>query len=126
MFDEETLENITMELLSELGYETINGYELERDNFSNVILDEDLADSISKLNKNISNEEVKEVIRLIKNLDNNNTILNNKQFTNYLLEGVKIPIAENGTTRYKTIKHPHLKQKILLNYINIEYILKKN
>ena len=104
MFDEETLENITMELLSELGYETINGYELERDNFSNVILDEDLADSISKLNKNITNEEVKEVIRLIKNLDNNNTILNNKQFTNYLLEGVKVPITENGTTRYKTIK----------------------
>ena len=31
MFDEETLEKVTMELLSELNYETINGYELERD-----------------------------------------------------------------------------------------------
>lgn len=104
MFDEETLEKVTMELLSELEYEVINGYELERTNYSNVILDEDLGDSIQKLNKSISTEEINEVIRVIKNLDNNNTILNNKQFTNYLLEGVKIPITENGATRYKTIK----------------------
>ena len=104
MFDEETLEKITLELLSELEYETINGYELERDNFSNVILDTDLEDSIVRLNKGISNDEIREVIRLIKNLDNNNTILNNKQFTSYLLEGVKVPITENGATRYKTIR----------------------
>ena len=104
MFDEETLEKITMELLSELEYETINGYELERENFSNVILDEDLEDSIIRLNKGISNDEIKEVIRLVKNLSDANTILNNKQFTSYLLEGVKVPITENGITRYKTIK----------------------
>ena len=60
MFDEETLEKITMELLLELEYETINGYELERDNFSNVILDEDLEDSIIRLNQGISNDEIKE------------------------------------------------------------------
>ena len=103
MFDEETLEKITMELLSELGYETINGYELERENYSNVILDEELKNSLIKLNKGISNDEIREVIKSIKNLDNNNTILNNKQFTSYLLEGVKVPITENGATRYKTI-----------------------
>ena len=104
MFDEETLEKVTMELLSELEYEIINGYELERENYSNVILDEELESSLIRLNKGISNDEIREVIRLIKNLDNNNTILNNKQFTSYLLEGVKVPITENGATRYKTIK----------------------
>ena len=104
MFDEATLEKITMELLTNLGYETLNGYELERENYSNVILDDDLERAITKLNKNITSEDIKEVIRLIKNLDNNNTILNNKQFTQYLLEGVKVPIQEDGTTRYKTIK----------------------
>ena len=104
MFDEATLEKITMELLTNLGYETLNGYELERENYSNVILDDDLERAITKLNKNITSEDIKEVIRLIKNLDNNNTILNNKQFTQYLLEGVKVPIQEDGITRYKTIK----------------------
>ena len=62
MFDEETLEKITMELLSELGYETINGYELERENYSNVILDEELKNSLIKLNKGISNDEIREEI----------------------------------------------------------------
>ena len=104
MFDEETLETITMELLSELGYETINGYDIDRDNYSNVILDEDLEDSIIRLNNGISNDEIKEVMRLVKNLSDVNTVLNNKQFTRYLLEGVKIPINENGATRYTTIK----------------------
>ncbi len=104
MFDEATLEKITMELLTNLGYETLNGYELERECYSNVILDDDLENAITKLNKNITNEDIKEVIRLIKNLDNNNTILNNKQFTQYLLEGIKVPIQEDGATRYKTIK----------------------
>ena len=55
MFDEATLEKITMELLTNLGYETLNGYELERENYSNVILDDDLERAITKLNKNIRN-----------------------------------------------------------------------
>lgn len=104
MFDEEKLEKITMDLLSELEYETINGYELKRENYSNVILDDELENSLIRLNKEIYNDEIREVIRLIKNLDRNNTVSNNKQFTSYLLEGVKIPITESGTTRYKTIK----------------------
>ena len=87
MFDEETLEKITMEMLASLEYECISGYEIERD-FTKVLLEEDLINSIEKLNPNIKNEQTSEVIRLIKNLDNNNTILNNKQFTKYLLEGL--------------------------------------
>ena len=45
-----------------------------------------------------------EIMRQIKNLEHNNTILNNKQFTKYLLEGVSVPVNESGETRYKTIK----------------------
>ena len=104
MFNEETLEKITMKILEELEYECINGYEMERTNFSKVILEEDLKEAISRINSNVSEEDLTEVMRQIKNLDNNNTILNNKQFTRYLLEGVSVPINENGETRYKTIK----------------------
>lgn len=39
MFDEETLENITMEMLQNLEYECINGYEMERTDFSKVLLE---------------------------------------------------------------------------------------
>ena len=104
MFNEETLENITMEILKELEYECINGYEMERTDYSKVILEEDLKNAIYKINSNVTDEQVTEVLRQIKNLEHNNTILNNKQFTKYLLEGCQVPINENGETRYKTIK----------------------
>ena len=103
MFDEETLEKITMEMLASLEYECISGYEIERD-FTKVLLEKDLINTIEKLNPNIKNEQTSEAIRLIKNLDNNNTILNNKQFTKYLLEGISVPVQKNGETKYKTIK----------------------
>ena len=104
MFNEETLENITMEILKELEYECINGYEMERTDYSKVILEDNLINAIHKINSNVTDEQVTEVVRQIKNLEHNNTILNNKQFTKYLLEGCQVPINENGEIRYKTIK----------------------
>ena len=104
MFNEERLEKITMEILNELEYECINGYEMERADFSKVISEEDLKEAIRKINSNVSEEELTEVLRQVKNLEHNNTILNNKQFTKYLLEGVSVPVNENGETRYKTIR----------------------
>ena len=104
MFNEETLENITMEILKELEYECINGYEMERTDYSKVILEDDLKNAIRKINSNVTDEQVTEVLRQTKNLEHNNTILNNKQFTKYLIEGCQVPINENGETRYKTIK----------------------
>ena len=104
MFNEETLEKITMEILKELEYNCINGYEIERKDFSKVILEEDLQEAIRKINSNVIEEQMQEVIRQIKNFEHNNTILNNKQFTKYLLEGCQVPINENGETRYKTIR----------------------
>lgn len=104
MFDEETLENVTMDMLKELEYECINGYEMERTDFSKVLLEEELLEAIERMNRGIKLEQIQEVIRTIRNLDNNNTILNNKQFTKYLLEGIPVPIQEDGETKYKTIK----------------------
>lgn len=104
MFSEQELEKVTMEMLKKLEYECINGYEMYRTDFSKVLLEEDLVQAIEKINKGIKAEQTQEVVRLIRNLDHNNTILNNKQFTKYLLEGIQIPIQENGETRYKTVK----------------------
>lgn len=104
MFDEQTLEKVTMEMLEKLEYECINGYEMKRADFSKVLLEDDLVQAIGKINKGIKDEQIQEAVRIIRNLDHNNTILNNKQFTKYLLEGISVPIQENGETRYKTVK----------------------
>ena len=58
MFDEETLENITMEMLKELEYECINGYEMERTDFSKVLLEEDFLNEIERMNKGIEFEHI--------------------------------------------------------------------
>lgn len=104
MFDEETLEKVTMEILQNLEYECINGYEMKRADFSKVLLEKDIFQAIERINKGIEFKQIQEVIRIIRNLDHNNTILNNKQFTKYLLEGISVPIQENGETKYKTVK----------------------
>jgi len=104
MFDEETLEKVTMEMLQDLGYECINGYEMERTDFSKVLLEDEIVQAIETINKGMKSEQIQEALRFIRNLDHNNTILNNKQFTKYLLEGIPVPIQENGETRYKTVK----------------------
>ena len=52
MFNEETLEKITMEILKELEYECVNGYEMERTDYSKVILEDDLINAIHKINSN--------------------------------------------------------------------------
>ena len=104
MFDEETLEKVTMEMLQNLEYKCINGYEMQRTDYSKVLLEEDLVQAIEKINKGIKNEQLQEAVRLIRNLDHNNIILNNKQFSKYLLEGIAVPVQENGETKYKTVK----------------------
>ena len=59
MFDEETLEKVTMEMLQELEYEVINGYELVRTDFSKVLLEEDIIQAIERINKGIKDDQVK-------------------------------------------------------------------
>lgn len=102
--DEEALENATMNIFDELGYDTFNARTLERTDFSKVLLEEEIMDKIQELNPKASIGDISEAFRLIRNLEHNNTILNNKQFTKYLLEGVQVPYQDNGETRYKTIK----------------------
>lgn len=131
MFDEETLEKVTMEMLRNLGYECINGYEMNRTDFSKVLLEEDIVQSIETINKGIKSEQIQEALRLIRNLDYNNTILNNKQFTKYLLEGIPVPIQENGETKYKTVKILDLNNiqnntfKVINQYTIIEHSEKR-
>ena len=104
MFDEERLEKITLEALEELGYDCLNGYEIERLDFSKVILEKQFILAVQRINKELGMEEFLEALRQVKNLEHNNIILNNKQFTKYLLEGVSVPIQEHNETKYKTVK----------------------
>ena len=94
MFNEEQLEDMTMQLLSELGYEYKNGYDIERD-YHSVFNDATLFDDLANINRDFTDEQINEAIKTIKNLTYNNVVEDNKEFTKYLLQGVPVEIKTN-------------------------------
>ena len=103
MFNEEQLEDMTMQLLFELGYECVNGYDIERD-YHSVFNDATLFDDLANINKDFTDEQINEAIKTIKNLTYNNVVEDNKEFTKYLLQGVPVEIKTNNGYQYKNVK----------------------
>lgn len=111
MFNEEQLEDMTMQLLSRLGYDCKNGFEIERDYHS--VFDEDIIfDSLANINKEFNDSQIIDAIRTIKNLKHGNVVEDNKEFTKYLLQGVPVEIKTKTGYQYKNVK--------LIDFKNIE------
>lgn len=103
MFTEEQLEDITLNILENLGYERINGYNLDRD-YHSVFMDNALFDDLCRINKEFNDSHIQEAVKTIKTLSHGNPIEDNKTFTRYLLEGVPVQIKTNSGYQYKNIK----------------------
>ena len=103
MFTEEQLEDMTMSLFKNLGYECKNGYEIERD-YHSVFYDDTLFDDIANINKDFTDEQINEAIKTIKNLTYNNVVEDNKEFTRYLLQGVPVEVKTNNGYQYKNVR----------------------
>ena len=103
MFTEENLESMTIDMLKELGYEYESGKFIARD-FSNVILEYNLITSLFKINPGLNEEIINEAVRIIKNLDQNNLVKNNKIFSKYLHTGVSVPEYTKDGIKYHTVK----------------------
>ncbi len=108
---EEQLELMTIDMLKDLGYDFLKSETIIRD-YSNVILDEILIKQLLEINQDLSDEMLIETIRLIKNLGQNNLILNNQLFSKYLISGISVPDYSQGETRYQTVK--------LIDYENMD------
>ncbi len=103
MFNEEQLEDMTMQLLSELGYECKNGYDIDRD-YHSVFHDDTLFNDIANINRDFTDEQINEAIKTIKSLTYNNVVEDNKEFTKYLLQGIPVEIKTNTGYQYKNVK----------------------
>ncbi|MBR6965373.1 type I restriction endonuclease subunit R [Candidatus Saccharibacteria bacterium] len=110
-FNEEALEKMIIETLQSQGYDYQPGEEIERD-YHDVLLLSHLENSLSRLNPNLQESTISEAIRKIKNLDQNNLIRNNQEFSRMLHEGVKVPEYTNHGVDYKTVR--------LIDYDNID------
>ena len=102
VFNEEQLEDATLNILERLGYERLNGYEIDRD-YHNIFMD-NLFEDLKKINEDFDDEQILDAIKTIKTLSNGNLIQDNKIFTRYLLEGVPILVKINNDYQYKNVK----------------------
>ena len=103
MFNEEQLEDVTLKILENLGYERLNGYEIDRD-YHSVFMENSLFDDLCRINKEFDEIHINEAIKTIKNLSNGNPVEDNKIFTRYLLEGVPVLVKTNSGFIYKNVK----------------------
>lgn len=111
MFNEESLELMTIDLLKEQGYSYESGESIGRD-YSEVILEYNLTCALFKINKGLNENIIAEAVRIIKNLGQNNLVNNNKVFSKYLHTGVSVPEYTKEGVRYHTVK--------LIDFENIE------
>lgn len=103
MFNEEQLEDATLNIFEELGYERLNGYNIDRD-YHNVFMENNIFDDLCRINKEFNDSQIQDAIKTIKTLSHGNPIEDNKIFTRYLLEGVPIQVKTNNGYQYKNVK----------------------
>lgn len=107
-FNESSIENLTLDLLSEVGFEYVSPETLEpeREDLSQVVLRGRLAQAIARLNPDLSDEVVQfavnEVLRTATLTDN--VIENNRAIHRLLTEGVQIEMLEDGHMRGRAVR----------------------
>lgn len=103
MFNEEQLEDATLNIFEELGYERLNGYNIDRD-YHNIFMEDNLFDDLCRINKDFNDSQIQDAIKTLKTLSHGNPVEDNKIFTRYLLEGVPIQVKTNNGYQYKNVK----------------------
>ncbi|WP_040205931.1 type I restriction endonuclease subunit R [Neobacillus jeddahensis] len=102
-FTEDLLEEATIEILQELGYEYVFGPEIghdgerpERRDYREVILEQRIRDALYRLNRNLPEEALEEAFRKIITFNSPSLTENNKQFHTLLVEGVDVTFRKNN------------------------------
>lgn len=100
---EQDIEDATIEILQDLGYDYIHGTEIapdsekpERERFDDVILVERLKNNLKKINPSIPNDAIERAVKQILRIRGKNTIKNNEDFHKILTEGLEIEFRKNN------------------------------
>lgn len=112
LLTEADIENVTLEMLQELGYEVVHGPDIapdsefpKRTKWDDVILEEDLMNAIEKINPKLPQDAIEEAVKKVKRLNPKNLIKSNEQFHTFLIEGIPLEYrAKNGKITSDYIK----------------------
>lgn len=102
-FNENTLEQVLIEDLRDLGYDYIYGPDMERD-YHEVLLREYFDDAMFRINSGITYDIVNEAYQTIKNLGLVKLEELNEAFHKYLVEGVAVPYRHGDENKTYQVK----------------------
>ena len=94
-YTEADYENTIIELFQEMGYRHVYGPNVERD-FSSPLYENELEESLNRLNPNMPKEATAEALYKLKNFENANLVQKNYVFTDYLQHGIEVRYFVKG------------------------------
>lgn len=102
-FNEDELEQATLEWLQGLGFHIAHGPDIapdgvspDRDDYQTVILKERLKEALSTINPATTINQIEEAMREVMTEGHPGLIMNNRDFHYYLTEGIDVTTHENG------------------------------
>lgn len=109
-FCESHLEEATLEWFEELGYEIVfapdiapDGEYPEREDYSDVILNERLKEGLTRINPQMSNDALEDAFRQIAMPQSPSLIMNNKSFQKMMTDGIDVQVKQFDAS-YRTEK----------------------
>ena len=102
LYKEENYENAIIQLFEKLGYEHVYGPDIDRD-YTDPLYCEELRTCLSSINPDLPTEAIDEAIYKIRNIDNQELILKNSIFTDYLQNGIDVAYILNGEQKYDKV-----------------------
>jgi len=103
---ESKIENFTIELLENFGYQYLYGPDIapdgnrpERQSFEDVLLLEYLQKAVNRINPTIPQDSREDAIKQIQRLNSPELIANNEAFHRMLTEGIKVSYQKDGNER---------------------------
>lgn len=91
-FTESVVEDAALQWLAGLGYETLSGTYLKRDDFSQVVLEDRLRSALERLNPQIPEEALDEAIRKLTRPESPSLLVNNHTVHQYFTDGIPVEV----------------------------------
>lgn len=110
--NENTYENVVIDIFKNLGYRHIYAPGIDRRDFHSPLYEEELLSALKKINANLPEAAINEALYKIKNFENAPLVQKNKLFTDYLQNGIAVQYTEQNESRNEIV--------YLIDYNNIE------
>ena len=98
-FTEDMFEQAVLELLEKMGYAHIYAPDMNRTDYSSPVLENELRDSLVRLNKKLPLEAIDEAVAKLKTFDAGSLVQKNMVFMDFLQNGITVKYFAKGEER---------------------------